>query len=93
MNIFIGNLSFKTTDDDLRVAFEKFGIVTSARVAKERDTGRSRGFGFVEMPDDTKARKAIEALNNQQICGRPAKVSESQPRGDRAAVNTAESRG
>lgn len=80
MNIFIGNLSFKTTDDDLLTAFEKVGTVTSARVAKDRDTGRSRGYGFVEMPDDAKAKKAIETLNGQPMQGRPMRVAESTPR-------------
>lgn len=80
MNLYVGNLSFKATDDDLRTAFEKFGMVTSARVAKERDTGRSRGFGFVEMLKDADARKAIEGTAALQICGRPVKVNEAQNR-------------
>ncbi len=80
MILFVGNLSFKATDDHLRTTFEAFGQVTSARVAKERDTGRSRGFGFVEMPNEAQARKAIEAANNQPICGRPAKVGEARDR-------------
>lgn len=80
MNLFVGNLSFKATDDDLRLAFEPFGKVTAARVVKERDTGRSRGFGFIEMPDDAQARKAIDAMNDKPLCGRPAKVSEARER-------------
>jgi RNA recognition motif-containing protein len=83
VNIFVGNLSFKATDDDLRVAFEAYGPVTAARVVKERDTGRSRGFGFVEMPNDEQARKAIAALDNQPVAGRPVKVNEAKPREDR----------
>ena len=83
MNIFVGNLSFKATDDDLRAAFEAHGQVTSARIAKERDTGRSRGFGFVEMPNAAQAQKAIDALNNQMLAGRAVKVNEARPREDR----------
>jgi len=80
VTLFIGRLSFKATDDDLLAAFVPFGTVTSARVARERDTGRSRGFGFVEMPDETQAKRAMEAMNDQSICGRPVKVSEARPR-------------
>lgn len=80
MNLFVGNLSFKATDDDLLGAFEPFGRVLSARVARERDTGRSRGFAFVDMPDEAQARKAMAALNDQPLCGRPVKVREARPR-------------
>ena len=83
MNLFVGNLSFKATDDDLRAAFEAHGTVTSARVVKDRDSGRSRGFGFIEMPDATQAQKAIAALNDQPIAGRPVKVNEAKPREER----------
>ncbi len=83
MNLFVGNLSFKATDDELRTAFEAHGTVTSARVVKERDTGRSRGFGFIEMPDTAQAQKAIAALNDQPIAGRPVKVNEAKPREER----------
>lgn len=83
MNLFVGNLSFKVSDDDLRIAFEAHGQVTAARVVRERDTGRSRGFGFVEMPNDDQGRRAIAALNDKPIAGRPVKVNEAQPRGDR----------
>lgn len=83
MNIFVGNLSFKASDDDLRLAFEAHGQVTAARIVRERDTGRSRGFGFVEMPNDEQARRAIAALNDKPIAGRPAKVNEAKPREDR----------
>lgn len=83
MNLFVGNLSFKATDDDLRAAFEAHGTVTSAHVVKERDTGRSRGFAFIEMPDAAQAQRAIAALNNQPIAGRPVKVNEAKPREER----------
>ena len=84
MNLFVGNLSFKASDDDLRIAFETHGQVTAARIVRERDTGRSRGFGFVEMPNDDQARRAIAALNDKPLAGRPMKVNEAQPRGDRS---------
>jgi RNA recognition motif-containing protein len=63
MNIFVGNLSFSTTDDGLRQLFEQYGEVSSAKVIASRDTGRSRGFGFVEMPNDAEGRAAVEALD------------------------------
>ena len=83
MNIYVGNLSFKATDADLRTAFEPFGQVKSAKIVEDRDTGRSRGFGFVEMPDDEEGRKAIEAVNNMEIAGRAVRVNEARPREDR----------
>ena len=89
MKLFVGNLSFKVTDDDLLAAFGPLGQVISARVMKERDTGRSRGFAFVEMPNDAHARKAIETLNNQPICGRPVKVSEAHERQPRVPQSDA----
>ena len=83
MNIYVGNLSYKATDEDLRAAFEAFGQVASARVIMDKETGRSRGFGFVEMPSDDEGRKAIEAVNNKEIAGRPVRVNEARPREDR----------
>ena len=80
MNIYVGNLSFGTTQDDLRTAFEAHGEVSSANVISDRETGRSRGFGFVEMPNDDQARTAIEALNGQDMDGRELRVNEAQPR-------------
>lgn len=79
MNLFVGNLPFSTTDDDLRQAFEAYGTVDSARVILDRDTGRSRGFGFVEMPDDA-GNAAIEALDGSELAGRQIKVNEARPR-------------
>ncbi len=84
MNIYVGNLSYKATDDDLRTAFEQYGQVSSAQVIKDKFTGRSRGFGFVEMPSSDEGNKAIEALNNQDIAGRPVRVNEARPREERA---------
>jgi RNA recognition motif-containing protein len=79
VNLFVGNLPFSTTDDDLRQAFEAYGTVDSARVILDRDTGRSRGFGFVEMPDDA-GNAAIEALDGSELAGRQIKVNEARPR-------------
>lgn len=83
MNIYVGNLPFRTTDEDLRRAFEGHGEVRSAQVIMDRETGRSRGFGFVEMDDDDAARAAITALDGQDFDGRTLRVNEAQPRGER----------
>ncbi|AWN15201.1 RNA recognition motif domain-containing protein [Salinisphaera sp. RV14] len=83
MNIYVGNLSWNTTDDDLRTAFEAFGEVSSAKVIMDRETGRSRGFGFVEMSDDNAARQAIEGMNDKDLQGRSLRVNEARPRDDR----------
>ena len=82
MNIFVGNLSFSTTDDSLRELFEQHGEVTSAKVITSRDTGRSRGFGFVEMANDAEGRVAIEALDSTDLDGRPLRVSEARSKGE-----------
>ena len=93
MNIFVGNLSFKATDSDLRQAFEAHGQVSSASVIMDKFTGKSRGFGFVEMPNEAEARAAIEALNNSDLVGRQIRVNEARareeraPRGDRGPKN------
>jgi RNA recognition motif-containing protein len=83
MNIFIGNLSFETRDDGLREAFAQFGAVDSAQVVMDRESGRSRGFGFVEMPDSGEASAAIQALNGSDLNGRPLTVNEAKPRAPR----------
>ena len=83
MNIFVGNLSYQVADEDLRAAFAAFGQVTSANVIIDRMTGKSRGFGFVEMPNSDEATKAIQGLNDSPIKGRPVKVNEARPREDR----------
>ena len=82
MNIYVGNLSWSTTDADLKSLFSQYGEVTSAHVIEDRATGRSRGFGFVAM-DDEGARKAIQAVNGTDLQGRTLKVNESQPRESR----------
>ena len=80
MKIYVGNLSFRATDDDLRAAFEPFGKVASAQVIKDRETGRSRGFGFVEMPSQDEGNTAIEKVNNTEIVDRAVRVHEAQER-------------
>ncbi len=80
MDIYVGNLAYATTDDGLKNAFAAFGEVTSARVVTDRMTGRSKGFGFVEMPNADQANAAIAALNGQPLDGRPVRVNESQPK-------------
>lgn len=80
MDIYVGNLSYKSTDDDLRTLFSQYGTVTSARVVTERDSGRSKGFGFVEMPNAEEAQKAIDAINDNDFQGRVLRVNESQPK-------------
>ena len=85
MNLYVGNLSFQTTEQDLRAEFETYGNVSNCKIITDRETGRSRGFGFVEMDDDEEARAAIEALNGKPIDGRNLKVNEARPREDRPA--------
>ena len=83
MNIYVGNLSYDTTDADLEAAFAQLGQVGEARVIMDRHTGVSRGFGFVEMADDSEARAAIEKLNGSDLQGRTVTVNEARPREDR----------
>ncbi|MEO7315766.1 MAG: RNA-binding protein [Ginsengibacter sp.] len=80
MNIYVGNLSWSMTDEDLNTLFSEYGTVTSAKILKEKNTGRSKGFGFVEMEDDEAAKTAIATLNESEIQGRKLIVNESQPR-------------
>jgi RNA recognition motif-containing protein len=81
--IFVGNFSFSTTEADLRQWFAAYGAVDSASVVTDRDTGRSRGFGFVEMPNNNEAEAAIAALNGSDSGGRPLTVNEARPKTDR----------
>ena len=83
MNIYVGNLSFDASEADIENAFGEFGEVASVNIIKDRDTGRSRGFGFVEMRDSQAGQQAIEALNLKQIAGRAVTVNEAKPRQDR----------
>ena len=80
MNIYVANLNFKVQDDELRELFEAHGEVSSAKIIKDRDSGQSRGFGFVEMPDDDNATVAIESLDGTDFGGRSLRVSEARPR-------------
>ena len=85
MNMYVSNLSFQTTDEDLKKIFGQYGEVSSAKVITDRETGRSRGFGFVEMSSDSQANDAIKELNNKEIQGRAMGVSvarEKAPRSD-----------
>lgn len=84
MNIYVGNLPWSSGDDDLRAAFEAFGEVSSAKVIMDRESGRSRGFGFVEMPDNEAAQAAIAGMNEKDFQGRPLRVNEARPRPERS---------
>jgi RNA recognition motif-containing protein len=87
MNIYVSNLSFNVTDDDLRGFFESYGAVASAKVITDKFTGKSRGFGFVEMNDDEAAKTAIKELDGGVVEGRTIKVNEAKPREERPAGN------
>jgi len=80
MNIYVGNLPFRSTSDDLERLFGEYGSVDSAAIITDRDTGRSRGFGFVEMGNDQEAQKAIDELNGFEMDGRPLTVNQARPR-------------
>jgi len=82
MNIYIGNLSYEVTEEDLKQAFETFGDVDSAKVIKDKYTGRSKGFGFVLMPDKAQAESAIQGLNGEDLKGRSLNVNEARPRSE-----------
>jgi RNA recognition motif-containing protein len=82
MNIFVAKLSYNTSDDTLLSKFEAFGEVTSAKVIHDRETGRSKGFGFVEMPNDDEANSAIRALNETEIDGRTIVVKKAEPKAE-----------
>jgi RNA recognition motif-containing protein len=85
MNIYVGNLPNEVSDDELRAAFTEHGQVASAQVIKDRYSGRSRGFGFVEMPNNNEAQAAIMALNGKDFKGRTITVNEAKPRQDRGS--------
>ncbi|WP_294345963.1 RNA-binding protein, partial [Prosthecochloris sp.] len=80
MNIYIGNLEYGVTEDQLRDAFGEFGEVSSSNIITDKFTGRSKGFGFVEMPNDEEANAAIDALNDAELNGRPIRVNQARPR-------------
>jgi RNA recognition motif-containing protein len=80
MNIYVGNLSFDSSENDIQQAFEQYGSVSSVSIIKDKFTGRSRGFGFVEMPNDSEAQAAIAGLNGKELGGRTLTVNEARPR-------------
>lgn len=82
INIYVGNLAYQVNSDDLREAFEQFGKVETASVVMDKATGRSKGFGFVEMSDRAEGEEAIKQMNDQPIKGRPVRVNEARPRTD-----------
>jgi len=82
MNIYVGNLSYRVTEEELRQAFESLGKVDTATIIKDKYSGESKGFGFVEMPSGDEARAAIEAMNGKELKGRALKVNEARPRSE-----------
>ena len=82
MNIYVGNISFQVSEEDLRAEFEKFGKVSKASIVKDKFSGKSKGFGFVEMPDMSEAELAIKKLDGASVKGRNLKVNEARPRDD-----------
>jgi cold-inducible RNA-binding protein len=82
-SIYVGNLAHQATEDDLQQAFSEFGAVSAVNIIKDRETGRSRGFAFVEMPDGGEASNAIKELNLREISGRSITVNEARPKTDR----------
>ena len=92
MHIFVGNLAFTTTEDELAQLFHPYGELASIRIMTDRDTGRSRGFGFVEMPDATEAQAAIDGLNGTPLGGRQLTVNEARPREERRPRDAGEGR-
>ena len=87
-NIFVSNLSFRLNNEDLQEAFEAYGEVSSAKIITDKFTGRSRGFGFVEMPDNESAERAIAALNGTDLEGKIISVAEARPRDDRSGYSS-----
>ncbi len=87
MNIYVGNLSFRMTEDEFRELFEEFGSVKSANIIKDRDSGRSKGFGFVEMENQEEAEKAIQELDGKAFQDRDIKVNQARPREERPDNN------
>jgi RNA recognition motif-containing protein len=84
-NLFVGNMSFQTTESELTELFKPFGQITRIRVVMDRETGRARGFAFVEMPNDEEASKAVAALDGKSVGGRSIKVNEARPKGESTA--------
>ncbi|MEJ7736152.1 MAG: RNA-binding protein [Chitinophagaceae bacterium] len=93
MNIYVSNLSFNVIDEDLKEFFTEYGEVVSAKIIMDKATGKSRGFGFVEMPDDKQAMTAIQELNGGIVEGRTISVTEAKPREDRNSSKSYSNRG
>ena len=89
MNIYVGNLSYDASEEELRKAFEEFGTVESVKIITDRNSGRSKGFCFVEMPSDEEGQAAIQALDGKEIQGRPLKVNVAKPKTERAGGSSA----
>ncbi|ANE36235.1 RNA-binding protein [Campylobacter iguaniorum] len=80
INIYVGNLPYRMTEAELREAFSEFGEVTRAKIVKDKETNRSKGFGFIEMSSDAEAKKAIDGINGKEVGGRALRVNEARPR-------------
>jgi RNA recognition motif-containing protein len=93
MNIYVGNLPFNLGEEDLKEIFEEYGEVTSAKIISDKFSGRSKGFGFVEMSSDDEANNSIKELNNAEVSGRNIKVNESKPREDNRGGGGGDRRG
>ncbi len=91
MNIFVAKLNFQTESEELKAAFEQYGEVSSAKVIMDRETGRSKGFGFVEMPNEDEAYDAINGLNEQELAGRVIVVKKAKPKEESGSDNRARS--
>lgn len=91
MNIFVAKLNFRTESEDLKAAFEQYGEVSSAKVIMDRETGKSKGFGFVEMPNDNEAHEAINGLNEKEFAGRVIVVKKANPRENKGTENRSRS--
>jgi RNA recognition motif-containing protein len=83
MNIYVGNLSYGISEDELKEVFENYGTVDSVKIIKDRETGRSKGFGFIEMPNEEEAKTAIEQLNDSEVQNRNLRVNQARPRPER----------
>lgn len=93
MNLYVGNLSYRLSEDQLREAFEEFGTVSSCTIIKDKVTGQSKGFGFLEMPEQSEAQAAISNLNGRELQGRKINVNEARPRESRPAGGGARQQG
>jgi RNA recognition motif-containing protein len=93
MNIYVGNLSYSVTETELKQAFEEFGNVASVNILEDKYTGRSRGFGFVEMPEESEAQSAIEGLDGKELKGRVIKVNKARPRTEGRGGRDGQNRG